>query len=101
MLILIIILIIAIINRCNCIFFHIRLYVAMLGVLSTTETALVMITSAATGSKMVGGRGAAVAVPAHHVGPTLTLPAAGVTHRAEGALGVTPARWETECKEGK
>lgn len=54
----------------------------------------VKLTSAAAGSEQVGARGTLVTVPAHHVGATLTLPAAGVTHRAEGALRVTLACWK-------
>ena len=57
-------------------------------------------TSAAVGSKLVGSGGAAVAVPAGHVGSTLALPAAGLTHRAQGPLRVTLACWgERESKE--
>lgn len=36
-------------------------------------------TSAAGGAKLVSGRGATVAVPAHDVGSALTLAAAGLT----------------------
>ncbi|KAG7255343.1 hypothetical protein CRUP_007252, partial [Coryphaenoides rupestris] len=44
----------------------------------------------------VGGGGAVVAVAPDHVGATLALPSAGVTHGTEGALGVTLAGWRGE-----
>lgn len=58
-------------------------------------------TSAAVGAELEGGRSAAVAVPPHHVGSTLTLSAAGVTHGAERALRVTLAFWEMESNKGE
>lgn len=58
----------------------------------------VKLTSAATGSKQVGGRGTFVTVPAYYIGATLALPAAGITHRAERALRVTLACWENKYR---
>lgn len=57
------------------------------------------LTSAAGRAEQVGGRGALVTVPAHHVGSTLALTAAGLAHSAEGTLGVTLARWPTRQEE--
>lgn len=54
----------------------------------------VQLTSAAAGAEQVGGGGTPVTVPSHHVGATLALPAARITHGAEGSLRVTLARWE-------
>lgn len=52
------------------------------------------LTSAATWSKLERSWSTSVTVPANHVGSTLTLTPAGITHRAEGALRVTLAFWE-------
>lgn len=51
-------------------------------------------TSAAGGAKLVSGRGATVAVPAHDVGSALTLAAAGLTQCTYRAVRVTLACWE-------
>lgn len=53
-----------------------------------------VLTSAAVGSKLVRGWSTSVTVPTDHVGTTLTLTPAGVTHGAERALRVTLAFWE-------
>lgn len=55
-------------------------------------------TPAAGGAELVSGRGAAVAVPAHDVGSTLTLPSTGLAHRAERTLRVTLACWEIDLE---
>lgn len=61
----------------------------------------VVLTSAACRAEQVGGRSALVTVPAHHVGSTPALATAGLTHRAEGTLGVTLARWWAGQEEVK
>lgn len=48
-------------------------------------------TPASAGPKPEGAGGTSVALPSHHVGPTLALSSAGVAHRAQRALGVTLA----------
>lgn len=48
-------------------------------------------TPAAAGPKPEGAGGTSVALPSHHVGPTLALSSTGVAHRAQRALGVTLA----------
>lgn len=60
-----------------------------------------MLTSAAGRAEQVGGWGALVTVPAHYVGSTPALTAAGLAHGAEGTLGVTLARWRTGREELK
>lgn len=59
-----------------------------------------VLTSATVGSELVRGRSTSVTVPTDHVGATLTLTPAGVTHGAEGALRITLAFWEMESNTG-
>lgn len=59
-----------------------------------------VLTSAAVGSELKRGRSTSVTVPANHVGATLTLTAAGITHCAEGPLRITLAFWEMESNTG-
>lgn len=69
--------------------------------MAATSGSAELLTSAAAGSELEGGRSATVAVPPHHVGTTLTLSAAGLTHGAERALRVTLAFWEREANKGE
>lgn len=59
-----------------------------------------VLTFAAGGSELKSSWSTSVAVPADHVGATLTLTPVGVTHCAEGALRITLAFWEMELNTG-